>query len=40
LLLLAHADNWFTSAVKTEHPEVVPLHTVANYKWQFCSLCI
>ena len=26
LLLLPHADTWFTSAVKTEQPEVVPLY--------------
>jgi len=26
LLLLAHADTQFTSAVKTEQPEVVPLY--------------
>ena len=26
LLLLAHADIRFTSAVKTEQPEVVPLY--------------
>jgi len=26
LLLLAHVDTRFTSAVKTEQPEVVPLY--------------
>ena len=26
LLLLAHADSQFTSTVKTEQPEVVPLY--------------
>jgi len=26
LLLLAHADNRFTSAVKTEQPEVLPMY--------------
>ena len=27
MLLLAHADTWFTSAVKTVEPEVVPLYS-------------
>ena len=26
LLLLAQTDTWFTSAVKTEQPEVVPFY--------------
>jgi len=31
LLRLAHADTRFTSAVKTEQPEVVPLYMYIGY---------